>query len=98
MATVARSGGNQTFALRVRGESMIDAGINDGDTVIVNPREVRNGDIVVALIDGHSTLTRFIRRSGEPPYLRSENREFPLMHPINELVIQGVATALVRRL
>lgn len=98
MGTVARSGGNQTFALRVRGESMIDAGINDGDTVIVNPREARNGDIVVALIDGQSTLKRFIHRAGEPPYLRSENKEFPLMHPINELVIQGVATAMVRRL
>jgi repressor LexA len=77
---------------------MIDAGINDGDTVIVDPRQARNGDIVVALIDGQSTLKRFVHNRGEPPYLRSENRAFPLMHPINELVIQGVATSLVRRL
>ena len=86
------------FALRVRGESMIDAGINDGDTVVVEPRPPRDGEIVVALIDGQSTLKRFIRPADGPPYLRSENRAFPVMHPVAELVIQGVATALVRKL
>ena len=86
------------FALRVRGESMIDAGINDGDTVVVETRPPRDGEIVVALIDGQSTLKRFIRPSGGTPYLRSENQAFPIMHPVTELVIQGVATALVRKL
>jgi repressor LexA len=86
------------FALRVRGESMIDAGINDGDTVVVETRPPRDGEIVVALIDGQSTLKRFIRPPDGTPYLRSENQAFPVMHPVSELVIQGVATALVRRL
>ena len=96
--TGARNGTRQPFALRVRGESMIDAGINDGDTVVVESRPPRDGEIVVALIDGQSTLKRFIRPRDGAPFLRSENQAFPSMHPVTELVIQGVATALVRRL
>lgn len=98
MNTLRRGGTRQCFALRVRGESMIDAGINDGDTVIVDPRQPRDGEIVVALIDGTSTLKRFVRPHHEPPFLRSENRAFPAMHPVSELIIQGVATSLVRKL
>jgi repressor LexA len=98
VATLARAGTRRTFALRVRGESMVDAGINDGDTVVVDPRPPRDGEIVVALIDGQSTLKRFIRPRKGAPFLRSENRAFPTMHPVTELVVQGVATALVRRL
>jgi len=94
----ARTGARVPFALRVRGESMIDAGINDGDTVVIESRPPRDGEIVVALIDGQSTLKRFIRPSNGSPYLRSENRAFPVMHPVEELIIQGVATAVVRRL
>jgi repressor LexA len=94
----APNGGRAPFALRVRGESMIDAGINDGDTVVVESRPPRDGEIVVALIDGQSTLKRFVRPRDGTPYLRSENRSFPTMHPVNELVVQGVATALVRKL
>lgn len=97
-STVASNGGRRAFALRVRGDSMIDAGISDGDTVIVDPRPPRDGDIVVALIDGQSTLKRFVRPPDGPPYLKSENARYPTMHPLNELVIQGVATSLVRRL
>lgn len=99
VATVSRSSEpRRTFALKVRGESMVDAGINDGDTVVVDPRSPRDGDIVVALIDGQTTLKRFVRPAQGRPFLRSENRAFPAMHPISELVVQGVATALVRRL
>jgi repressor LexA len=98
VATVARSRTRRTFALRVRGESMVDAGINDGDTVVVDPRPPRDGEIVVALIDGQSTLKRFVRPRRGAPFLRSENRAFPTLHPVTELVVQGVATALVRRL
>jgi repressor LexA len=98
LASVGHSRNRQSFALRVRGESMIDAGINDGDTVVVDPRTPRDGDIVVALIDGQSTLKRFVRPNGSSPFLKSENRLFPSMHPVRELLIQGVATALVRRL
>jgi repressor LexA len=87
-----------TFALRVRGDSMIDAGIFDGDVVIVEPRLPRNGDIVAALIDGATTLKRFIDRAGSPPYLKAENPGYPELHPLGELIIQGVATSVVRKL
>jgi repressor LexA len=97
-ATVAASAGRPPFALRVRGESMIDAGINDGDTVVIEARPPRDGEIVVALIDGQSTLKRFMRPKDGTPFLQSENRAFPVMHPVAELVIQGVATAVVRKL
>ncbi|HEX9782777.1 MAG TPA: transcriptional repressor LexA [Opitutaceae bacterium] len=93
-----RNGRRDTFALRVRGESMIDAGINDGDTVVVESRAPREGEIVVALIDGQSTLKHLVRTRENLPYLQSENRTFPSMHPLSELIVQGVATALVRRL
>lgn len=98
LTTVARSGRRRTFALRVRGDSMVDAGIHDGDTVVVDPRAPRDGEIVVALIDGQSTLKRFVKPADDIPFLRSENQAFPALHPIAELVVQGVATALVRRL
>lgn len=98
VGNVRRSASRRPFALRVRGESMIDAGINDGDTVVVDPRPPRDGDIVVALIDGQSTLKRLVRTREGRPFLQSENQSFPTMHPLTELVIQGVATALVRPL
>jgi SOS-response transcriptional repressor LexA len=77
---------------------MIDAGIFDGDTVVVEARPARSGEIVVALIDGQSTLKRLIRGKNGQPYLKSENRDFPELWPMNELVIQGVASSVVRRL
>lgn len=85
----------QTFALKVRGESMIDAHICDGDTVILERKEPRNGDIVAALIDGETTLKRYVvnRRS---VYLHAENPEFPDLIPARELVIQGVMVAVIR--
>ena len=95
-AGVARGG--RSFALRVRGESMIDAGIFDGDTVILEVRPPHNGDIVAALIDGETTLKRYLHPRGESPYLKAENHAFPSIHPINELLVQGVATSVVRRL
>jgi len=85
------------FALQVRGDSMIDAHILDGDTVILEDRkEVRNGDIVAALIDGETTLKRYIVEHGRP-YLKSENPEYPDLYPAHELRVQGVMISLVRR-
>ncbi|MDA7908208.1 hypothetical protein N9C66_11065 [Akkermansiaceae bacterium] len=56
----------RTFALKVRGESMIDAHICDGDTVILEFREPRPLDVVAALIDGEITLKRFVMEKGRP--------------------------------
>lgn len=85
----------RTFALKVRGESMIDAHICDGDTVIMEFREPRHLDIVAALIDDETTLKRFIIDNGRP-YLQAENKNFPDLIPARELVIQGVLVGLLR--
>jgi repressor LexA len=86
----------RTFALKVRGHSMIDAHICNGDTVILEFREPRNGDIVAALIDGETTLKRYVVEKGKP-FLRAENIEFPDLVPARELIIQGVLVALLRK-
>lgn len=85
----------RTFALKVRGDSMIDAHICDGDTVILEFRSPKNGDIVAALIDGETTLKRYIFRYRKP-YLRAENEDYPDLIPARELVIQGVMIGLLR--
>lgn len=91
-------GRNQrAFALKVRGDSMIDAGIFDGDVVVLEPGSPKNGDIV-ALIDGDTTLKRYIQQRGRAPYLKAENVDYPELHPVTELLIQGVAKAVVRSL
>jgi repressor LexA len=86
-----------TFALRVRGDSMIDAHILDGDVVILeNRKDVHNGDIVAALIDGETTLKRYVVDHGRP-YLKAENAAYPDLIPARELLIQGVMVSLVRK-
>lgn len=88
----------RTFALRVRGQSMVEAGICDGDVVIGEfTPEARPGAIVVALMDGESTLKRLILHRGRP-YLAAANPNWPQLVPVSELVIQGVVHTLVRRL
>jgi repressor LexA len=96
MASVNASKDGRTFALRVRGDSMIGAHILDGDIVILEDREVQNGDIVAALIDGETTLKRYVTDRGRP-YLKAENPLFPDLIPARELRIQGVMVSLVRK-
>lgn len=74
---------------------MIEAYICDGDTVILEKRMPRNGDIVAALMDGESTLKRYIEQEGRT-YLKAENSEFPDLYPVQELQIQGVLITLIR--
>jgi repressor LexA len=88
---------NGTFALRVRGDSMIGAHILDGDLVILEQsKEAHNGDIVAALIDGETTLKRYVVDHGRP-YLKAENPRYPNLIPARELKIQGVMVSLVRK-
>jgi repressor LexA len=94
-ANVSKNG--RTFALRVRGDSMIGAHIVDGDIVILEDRkDVQNGDIVAALIDGETTLKRYVLEHGRP-YLKAENPRYPNLTPARELKIQGVMISLVRK-
>lgn len=88
------------FLLKVQGESMIEAGINDGDFVVVRPqKDASAGDIVVALVDGEATVKTFIRE-GDGIVLRPENSS---MQPIrvsedNEFSIAGKVISVIRRL
>jgi len=93
--------GRDEFLLRVRGESMIEAHIADGDLVLVRPAaEARNGEIVVALIGEEATVKRFFRE-GDRVELRPENRS---MEPIavnpaaGEFRILGIVVGLFRKL
>jgi len=87
----------RTFALEVRGDSMIGRHILDGDLVILeHGMTPRTGDVVAALIDNESTLKTFVLNRGKP-YLRAENPRYPDLIPASELVIQGVMVALVRK-
>jgi repressor LexA len=95
--SVNASKNGRTFALRVRGDSMIDAHILDGDIVILEDRkDVHNGDIVAALIDGETTLKRYVMEHGRP-YLKAENPLYPDLTPARELRVQGVMVSLVRK-
>ena len=86
-----------TFALRVSGDSMIGRHILDGDIVVLeHGPEPRHGDIVAALIDGESTLKTFLSKGGKL-YLKAENPKYPDLLPAQELMIQGVFKALIRR-
>jgi repressor LexA len=95
--SVNASKNGRTFALRVRGDSMIDAHIVDGDIIILEDRkDVHNGDIVAALIDGETTLKRYVTEHGRP-YLKAENSQYPDLIPARELRVQGVMVSLVRK-
>jgi repressor LexA len=86
------------FALKVRGDSMKDAGILDGDMVVVEPTPTpRAGQIVVALIDGESTLKRLVCVKGKW-FLKAENSAYPELYPRSDLVIQGVVRTVIRKL
>jgi len=91
--------GPDRFALRVQGDSMIEAGILDGDTVIIRRRDTaENGDIVVALIDGEeATLKRLRHRPGGLVELIPANaRLVPLLYPAARVRIQGVLVGQLR--
>lgn len=96
-ASLNASKNGRTFALRVRGDSMVGAHILDGDVVILEDRkDVQNGDIVAALIDGETTLKRYVLEHGRA-YLKAENSAYPNLVPARELQIQGVMISLVRK-
>lgn len=87
----------RTFAVEVRGDSMIGRHILDGDQVILDAgRTPRDGDVVAALIEGQSTLKTFIIENGRP-HLRAENPLYPKIIPVGRLVIQGVMVGLIRK-
>ena len=86
------------FGLKVQGDSMIEAGINEGDTIILKRTDVAdNGKIVVALIDDHEAMLKRIRRKGKTVALESANRNYEtkIFGP-DRVKIQGVLVSLYR--
>jgi repressor LexA len=96
-STLGISNANKAFAVRVRGESMIEAGILSGDIVILEKREPKPGDIVAALMDGEATLKRLIKE-GARFFLKAENPAYPDLEPTESLEVQGVVVSVLRRL
>lgn len=86
-----------TFMLRVRGNSMVNAGIFDRDYVLVYSKaEPKIGDIVVALIDNENTVKRYMKDENGRVYLQPENEEYEPIYPEDELIIQGKVIGLFR--
>jgi len=86
-----------SFALIVSGDSMIDAGIHEGDYVIVNKNlEARNGDIVAARIDNEWTV-KFLQKDENGVLLIPANSNYPAMYPEQTLEIGGVVVNVIRK-
>jgi repressor LexA len=89
---------SQTVLVRVKGDSMVDAGIFDGDLVVVEKRPAaQRGDIVVAIVDNQFTLKRLEQEQGRF-VLKAENKAYPMIRPEDTLEIFGVMVGLVRKL
>jgi repressor LexA len=86
-----------SFLLKVTGDSMIGEGIREGDLVIVEKgREPKNGDIVIAEVDGEWTMKYFTRK-GKTIVLEAANPKYPPIKPRSELRLGGVVTAVIRK-
>ncbi len=91
--------GRGAFVLRVRGESMIEEGIHDGDLVVVRRGEgAAEGDMVVALVNGEVTLKRLFRQDGRTVRLQPSNAALAaIVVPAEEVRVQGTVIGLMRR-
>ena len=92
-------GRTDTYALRVRGDSMIDEQIRDGDVVIVEDRKTaNNGEVVIALLHGADvTLKKFYRDNGRVQLQPANEALKPLIVDASQVQIQGVVVAVMRR-
>ena len=86
-----------SYLLRVKGDSMVDAGIFEDDVLVVcGSLQPKLHDIVVALVDNQNTVKRYMRDSKNRLYLQPENPKYDNIYPEGELCIQGVVTGLLR--
>lgn len=86
-----------SFLLQVSGDSMIGEGIRAGDLVVVEKgREPKNGDVVIAEVDGDWTM-KYYRKQGEQIFLEAANPKYPIIKPQAELRLGGIVTAVVRK-
>ncbi len=96
---VAMLGGGDHYALEVSGESMVDAGILDGDTVIIRREDAaENGQIVVALVNEEEVTLKRLRRRGNSIALEPANTAFKTqIYPADKVRVQGRLIGLLRR-
>ena len=95
---------DSSYLLEVKGESMIDAGIHEGDMVIAEKinfdgkinKEVKDGDIVIALVDGGWTMKYYRNRSGKI-YLEPANKDFKPIYPEFELEVIAIVKGVIRK-
>ncbi|MCE0506478.1 MULTISPECIES: transcriptional repressor LexA [unclassified Roseivivax] len=92
------SGAGRHFALEVRGDSMIEAGINDGDVVVIRETtEAQNGDIVVAQVEGYEATLKRFRRKDDMIVLEAANPAYePRVLPRGSVKVQGRLVGLIR--
>lgn len=91
-------GRRDVFLLKVRGDSMIGAGILEDDLVIVKPtKDIKSGDIVVALLRDEATVKRFVEINGRR-YLKPENPKYQNIYPSDEWTVQGRVVGVMRQL
>ena len=92
------SGAGSHYALEVQGDSMIEAGINDGDVVVIRETEVaENGDIVVALVEDHEATLKRFKRSGSSIALEAANPAYETrVFPADMVKVQGRLVGLIR--
>lgn len=89
---------DEVFVLKISGDSMINAGIEDGDMVLVkNAKEFVSEDIVLADIDGESAIKRFISQD-KPPYLylKPENPNYPIIHFTSTVEMKGKVISILK--
>lgn len=86
-----------TYILKVKGDSMIDAGIHPGDMVVVERRaSYKPGQIVIATIDGEYTM-KFLRKRGEKFFLEPANPKYKPLYPTQTFRVEAIVTAVVRK-
>lgn len=86
-----------SYLLEVKGDSMIDAGIQEGDLVIAERRNnPKDGDIVIAEVDGGWTM-KYFRKKGNQIYLEPANKNFSNIYPENDMKIAAVVKGVVRK-
>lgn len=88
---------DKTFLLKVKGDSMIEAHIAEGDLVIAEQNEhPRVGEIVIAEVDGEWTM-KYYRRKGDKPYLEPANKKYKPIYPERSLRIAAVVKGVIRK-
>ncbi len=86
-----------SYLLEVKGDSMIEEGIHEGDLVIVERRnEAKDGDIVIAEVDGGWTM-KFFKKEGNKIYLQPANKKYKPIYPENDLKIAAVVKGVIRK-